>query len=352
MTTQTSSTPKTAATSGGRLQSSTALWLGIAFSLGFTALIYVLGPSLPQIDFLPDTGYAWYYWKLPEPTFWSRATSWGLYLSHQVVIWGLIWYGQRNKLKYTTGLHPVNVAMLAANAGFITLHLVQSHIWYDGLAQDTSIFSSQGSVIVMLILILLMENQRRGLFFGKKIDLLKEPARIVRRYHGYIFAWAVIYTFWYHPMEGTTGHLVGFLYTFLLMLQGSLMFTRTHLNKYWTFALEVIVLVHGTLVAVMQGNELWPMFFFGFAAMFIITQMWGLGLNKWWRWGFIAAYIVGVVIVYSSRGWVQMNEIVRIPAIEYLLVFVAAVLVWLIARGVALAGGALRGGPPPAASGD
>jgi hypothetical protein len=47
-----------------------------------------------------------------------------------------------------------------------------------------------------------------------------------------------------------------------------------------------------------------------------------------------------------------MNEIVRIPAIEYLLVFVAAVLVWLIARGVALAGGALRGGPPPAASGD
>ncbi len=351
MTTLKTATPESAVPTGG-MQSSTALWLGIAFSLGFTALIYALGPSLPQIDFLPDTGYAWYYWKLPEPTFWSRATSWGLYLAHQISFWAIIWYAQKSKLKYTSGLHRINIIALGVNALFITLHLVQSHIWYDGLAQDVSIFSSQGSVIVMLILILLMENQRRGLFFGKKINVLKETGGIVRRYHGYIFAWAVVYTFWYHPMEGSTGHLVGFLYTFLLMLQGSLMFTRTHLNKYWTFALEVIVLVHGTLVAIMQGNELWPMFFFGFAAIFIVTQMWGLGLNKYWRWGFIAAYIVGVIIVYSGRGWAQLNEIVRIPAIEYLLVFTAAVLVWLIARAVALVAGSLRGGPPPAVSGD
>ncbi len=31
----------------------------------------------------------------------------------------------------------------------------------------------------------------------------------VRRNHGYIFAWATIYTFWYHPMENTNGHLIG-----------------------------------------------------------------------------------------------------------------------------------------------
>ncbi|MCW5847777.1 MAG: hypothetical protein KIS95_11140 [Anaerolineae bacterium] len=333
------------------MQSSTALWLGILFSLGFTALIYLLGPALPQINFLPDTGASWYYWKLPEPTFWSRASVWGLYLGHQIAIWGLIWHAQRQKPKYTAGLHRVNVIALVVNALFIFLHLIQTHVWYDGLAQDVSIFSSQGSVILMLILILLMENQRRGLFFGRKVGFLKETGQVVRRYHGYIFAWAVIYTFWYHPMETSTGHLIGFLYTFLLMLQGSLMFTRAHLNRWWTLVLELAVVAHGTLVALMSNN-LWPMFFFGFAAIFIVTQMWGLGLSKWWRWGFIAAYVAAAVAVYSSRGWGNLNEIVRIPVIEYGLVFAAALLIWGIMRLAALAGRSLGRGRPPVASGD
>lgn len=319
------STPK------NMLTSSKALWGGVIFSFLFTGLIWLLRGAIPSIDFLPDQGASWYYWKLPEPTFWSRATAWGSYMFHQVAIWGLIYFGQKNKTKYTNGLHRLNIVALAVNAVFIVLHLLQTIFFYDGLAQDVSIWSSQGSVVLMLVMILLMENQRRGLFFGKKVGFLKETARVARKYHGYIFAWGVIYTFWYHPMEATMGHLLGFIYTFFLMVQGSLMFTRAHLNKWWTLVLEVSVLVHGTLVA-LQTNTMWPMFFFGFAGIFVVTQMYGLGLNKYWRWGFIAAYIAGVLVVYSGRGWASVNEIVRIPVIEYLLVFVLALIIWLIMR--------------------
>lgn len=317
------------------LTSSKALWGGVLFSFLFTGLIWLLRGAIPQIDFLPDQGASWYLWKLPEPTFWTRATAWSGYLLHQLAIWGLIYYGQKTQTKYTNGLHRINIIALAVNAVFIMLHFLQTIFFYDGLAQDVSIWSSQGSVVLMLVMILLMENQRRGLFFGKKVGFLKETARVARKYHGYIFAWGVIYTFWYHPMEATMGHLLGFIYTFFLMVQGSLMFTRAHLNKWWTFVLEFSVLVHGTLVA-LQTNTMWPMFFFGFAGIFIVTQMYGLGLNKYWRWGFIAAYIAGVAIVYSSRGWASVNEIVRIPVIEYLLVFVLALIIWLIMRIVGL----------------
>ena len=165
-------TPESAEPTRG-MQSMTALWLGIVISLALTGLIYLLAPLIPTINFLPDTGYEWYYWKLPEPTFWSRATSWGFYLAHQITFWAIIWYAQKSKLKYTSGLHRINVIALLVSAFFIVLHMVQTRFWYDGLAQDVSIFSSQGSVIVMLILILLMENQRRGLFFGRKINALK-----------------------------------------------------------------------------------------------------------------------------------------------------------------------------------
>ena len=181
-----------------------------------------------------------------------------------------------------------------------------------------------------------MENSRRGLFFGKKAPISKEIVRFARTYHGYIFAWATIFTFWYHPMENTSAHLIGFVYMFLLMLQGSLFFTRAHLNRWWTVTLEVMVLVHGTLVAVMQGNGIWPMFAFGFAGIFVITQMNGLGLSLKARLLILAAFIVSTLWVYSGRGWIKLNEIIRIPLIEYLAVFLLAGLIggglWLAKR--------------------
>jgi hypothetical protein len=134
------------------------LWGGIAFSLAFSALIWWAGERLAAVPHLPDTGPAWYYWKLPEPTFWSRATAWGFYLLHQLTIWGLIYYAQRSRPRYTTGLHKFNIAALAASAFFISLHFVQTHLWYDGLAQDVSVFSSQGSVIVLLVWVVLAEK--------------------------------------------------------------------------------------------------------------------------------------------------------------------------------------------------
>lgn len=308
------------------------LWLGITFSLAITVAIWALNPLLAKIELLPDTGYSWYFWKLPNPTIWTRFSVWGLYFAHQITFWWTIWYSQKNKAKYTSGLHNFNYWALGLNAIFILLRVVQTHIWYDGLAQDVSIFSSQGSVIVLLVWVLLMENSRRGLFFGKKVPISKEINRFARKYHGYYFAWATVYTFWYHPAVSTPAHLGGFFYMFLLLLQGSLFFTRIHVNKYWTFFQEFTVLVHGTIVAIFQANGLWPMFAYGFGAIFILTQLYGLGLKTWQRWALIGIYVASALYVYNGRLIQGFLEIIRIPAIDYILVFVLAGVFWLIIR--------------------
>jgi hypothetical protein len=245
---------------------------------------------------------------------------------HQVAVWWTIYYAQTRVKRYTSGLHPINRIALALNAGFMLLHFVQTHLFYDGLAQDVSIFSSQGSVIVLLVWVLLMENNRRGLFFGQRAPIRDEIVRYARLYHGYFFSWAAVYTFWFHPMVNTPGHLIGFIYMFLLLLQGSLFLTRAHTNIWWTFTLEFTVLVHGTLVALMQAGPggFWPMFFFGFLGIFIITQMHGLGLPRGVRWLLGAMYVGLAFQVYRVRGWEKLNEVVRIPLIDYLAVFVLA----------------------------
>lgn len=316
------------------VNSNRAMWWGIGFSFAFTLLIWAVRPFMPQIDFLPDQGVQWYYWKLPDPTFWTRASGWLGYLLHQVTIWGLIYYAQKSNAGYTRKLHRFNVIALGATALFCVLHLMQTWIWYDGLGQDLGTATSQGAVIIMLVLILLMENKRRGLFFGKKVKFLNKPGEIIRHYHGYIFSWAVIYTFWYHPMEATFGHLVGFLYTFLLLVQSSLFFTRAHVNKYWMFVQEAAVLIHGSLVAYEQQvrggmeNPFWLMFFWGFAALIVVTQMYGLGLSRPIRWLIIGLFVAGVTYSYAGRP-MDANEVIRIPVIEYGLVFIFALFIYL-----------------------
>ena len=68
---------------------------------------------------------------------------------------------------------------------------------------------------------------------------------------------------------------------------------------------------------------------FGFAGIFVITQMYGLGLSKRVKWGILGVFIASAIWVYSGRGWVQLNEIIRIPLIEYLAVFLLAGLIGL-----------------------
>jgi len=313
-----------------------AMWLGVLFSAALTGVIWLLGDRLAAFPKLPDQGVLWYYWKLSDPTWVTRLSAWGLYLVHQLANFWLIRKAQRAQLSYTSGLHPVNIQALAINGVFAVLHLIQTHLFYDGLAQDVSILSSQGSVIVLLVWVLMMENPRRGLFFGKRAPLHKDIIAWAKKYHGYFFSWAVVYTFWYHPMEATQGHLIGVFYTFVLMLQGSLFFTRIHINRWWMVAQEVLVLVHGTLVALQQGAGIWPMFFFGFATLFVVTQMHGLGLSRLTKALFTIAFGLGVAVVYSQRGLAQLNEVIRIPLIDYLSVFVLAGLIggglWLARR--------------------
>ena len=111
-----------------------AVWIGITFSLLFTGLIWWFGSYLDKIQLAPDQGASWYFWKLPNPTFWTRATAWGFYLLHQLSIWGLIYYAQTHIKKYSTKLRAINYLALGLNAFFILLHMFQTHFWYDGLA--------------------------------------------------------------------------------------------------------------------------------------------------------------------------------------------------------------------------
>lgn len=273
-----------------------------------------------------DNGFNYYLWKFRaiDQDVVARVTGWVFFIAH----FGSVGYllNKSKTAERVDGYSKYNVYLLLVNAFFIVLHFVHTWVWYDALAQDTPVWSSQGSVIIMLVLILIIENRRRGLFFGKKVPLPKEATRAVMKYHGIYIALATIFTFWYHPMENTIFHIIGFFYMYLLFIQMSFSRTKIHQNKYFNVALEVTVLFHGASVAFFSGNAPWSMFLFGFAFIFFVTQIYGLGLNKKTIHIMQGIFVLIALLTYSGlfndKTFIDLNEIIRIPTIEYLLVFV------------------------------
>jgi len=332
-----------------------AIAMGVAASRGWTA---TGGPEYANLTashrFASDQGSWDYLWKLKpnETTALTHAIPWVLYSLHQIAVWWSIYYAQEqtktwtkervmgDKSRYSHDLRAFNWASLGINAAFHVVHFIQTQTQYDALAQDVGISTSQASVIMILVFILLLEWRDRGIAFGypekatrnrwaDKFPLTTYPIDLVRTYHGYAFAWGAIYTFWYHPMEGTQAHAMGFFLTSMLMLQGSLAYTWAHLNPYWKLLVEAWVTIHGTVVAFQNGAATyeWGRFLFGFAWLLAMTQIFSLPFWKkihgGWRAVPFIIYWAAVIGSYSyirdaqGRAWVRMWEVTNIPLVEY-----------------------------------
>jgi hypothetical protein len=321
-------------------------WWGLAGCAAFMALVLVAGPYSDGFSIAPDKGDFWYYWQRSDATAWSRLSAWLPYCLHQGAIWYLIAAARRERPRYVRGLHRFNVLALGVNAFFMVLHVVQTRLFYDGLAQDVHEATSFGSVALMLFMILVMENQRRGMVFGRPLPLMQTAGDALRRYHGFFFSWAIIYTFWYHPVELTGGHIAGFAYMSLLLLQSSLFFTRFHVNRVWTATLEFLWCVHGAIIAafILQEGQMqfWSSFLFGGLAVFLITQLHGLGLTLRGKL-LVAAPIVAAMTTFYAVYPEALSSLPKQPMVLYGGAIVMAAVIFVLARlGGVLAGLARR----------
>ncbi|WOO89039.1 hypothetical protein R2F61_09255 [Mollicutes bacterium LVI A0078] len=292
-----------------------ALIISVVVSLLLVLLIVLVDPLVSDRVLAPDTGASHYYWKLPTRNNFNQVIVWLLFLIHLSGNYYLI----RKRLKVKERDFTIeNTNLLVFNVIMILIHFVQSIIGYDGLAQDVSVFSSQYSVIFMLVTIILMEIPRRGIIFGKKIKIDKNIMKFLYAIHGFVFTFSIVYTFWYHPVINTIGHLFGFFYMFLLFTQLSFVKTKIHTNPKWIVSLEVLVAFHGASVAYyVQNSSLWSMFLFGFGFIFVFTQIYGLALKKMQIYAIQLIFIICAVGYYLITDISNVHQILWIPIVEY-----------------------------------
>lgn len=210
---------------------------------------------------------------------------------------------------YSPEMRWWNWTMFFGNLFYSVAHIVQTQYQYDGLAQTSAEIFSLASAAIMLIVVLAMESPKRGLFFGYcRFD--RRFGKVMGEYHGYYISWAMTYTYWFHPCEGTMGHLAGFFYMFMIFAQSAFIFNTAHINKWWKFAIEVAVLPHGVMVALSghQNPSPWRMFGFGFGTVLVVTQIYGLGFNAWQKAGFWITYVIAVCWAFWWSGYTSTSS--------------------------------------------
>ena len=161
------------------------------------------------------------------------------------------------------------------------------------------------AVFLALTVALLMQQTERGIVFGFSLhsETLILLTNIVRRFHGYVFTWAVVFTFWHHPAEAGVEHLSGFFIILLFTTQACLMYTTSHLGVIWRILLELQMLFHAVIAEIHRTHrEVWKMFVSGSLAVFVITQMHAFPLSFLTKSGILAAYILLLYFLYRRSS--------------------------------------------------
>lgn len=296
----------------------------VAFTV-ISGLTVIFSPLLQRFyPLLPDKGAWWYFWQTAEPTIAGKISYWLGYALHQILCWLILFKARNIGMAEPGKAHKWNTLLLVVNLAFVSLHLLQTQLFYDGLATDVPVWSSQGSVILMLILVLFLKMPERGIIFGIGRKTPEKMLQFTKKTHGFYISWALVYTFWFHPMEGNWGLLSGFIYMFLLFIQMSLFNTDAHVNSAWQVLLEVFVAVHAFLITIYKEwyyNEtvgMWPMFLYGFLFLFVFTQVYSLNWPAWLRIVLQLTFIAAVVITYTTvRDINKLYEILFIPGALY-----------------------------------
>ncbi|KAI8381020.1 uncharacterized protein BYT42DRAFT_494138 [Radiomyces spectabilis] len=174
--------------------------------------------------------------------------------------------------------------------------IAQAHTFYDGLAVDVSEAVTQGSVIAILVIALILAIPSRGVIFGlgrkPSSELFAEMMQFAKKYHGYLVSFGTVTNFHYHP--------------------------ASHRNKSWILFLELWVFIHGSVTALIQPGSTWQIFSFGFLAVFLLNQVYWTRLAKH---PFILATLYalyGIWVAWVFREDKKYFRIIFIPAAEYL----------------------------------
>lgn len=214
----------------------------------------------------------------------------------------------------------------------VLLHVLQTHFWFDGLARDTPEILALGSVALLLVWVMVMESGKRGVCFGAGRRVLRgELVRCGRDLHPWVFSWACVWNFWFHPCVGYGAFVLGFWYKFMLLVQASLMMTNVHRGKWWRLVLETWVLVHGVLTPLFvqhQRTGLWIMFFMGFLGTFVGNQLYApeFGIERRGKLIVGGAYLIAAMMFLLRFGLKNAYVIAAVP-VANLVIFLSIILV-------------------------
>ena len=342
------------------MDSYTGLLVGVGVCVVVVLLTKLLGGRLRR-NFHPLPvwrGVLWYRWKsLPSKearefslftgvnfphSFRLRAKwAWLGFLLHFIfltgmIVWAQVHFSGRSAHNcptpsspdwcgWTNELEPIHFMFLAGTGVFILLHLLQTHYGYDGIAQDSPELVPIIGTVLALCVLALMQQTERGLVFGYGLshDTFVALTNIARRFHPFIVGWDIVFTFWYHPMEGGSHHLHGLLPLLCVMVQGCLLFSTAHLNPLWRVGLELLGFPHALYVEWSHPERgRWKMFLTGVLLTPIVVHFHIFKISVALTTALLACYVTIFLYLYRDMPWSKWSEPLHFPAIIFFLIFV------------------------------
>ncbi|KAI9295602.1 hypothetical protein K502DRAFT_348867 [Neoconidiobolus thromboides FSU 785] len=288
------------------------------------SLNYLGHPILGKIE-----GQIIYPWQSVTPHSFIRGYLWLGYLSHQLIQFIFIFKLMKltkfkDKQNNQSLINYYNNRMKFINFFFICMKFYLNIKYYDGLAIDLHEIIALFSVTLILIIIVILKSNERGLILSYKPTTLSwlNFKQFVFQIHSYLCSFGSILNFWYHPIGCNIAFLIGYYYQLILIYQTSTSFTQQHNSN--LILLELLVILHSTTTSLFQSKMNFQLFYFGYLCLFLINysyaECYQKYLGKYWK-----SILIGmnIILFYFVGNIEKFHTIFYIPSSIYLLVIAA-----------------------------
>ena len=221
---------------------------GIALSIILGLLVYGLSSLLDRFNriYSPNVDADC---VIKHPNTLSHLFIWSLYISHQVFHWSMLYYAQNYLKQSSRKIHPFHYWMAGMNLVFVLLHLIQTHVTYDGLVCSHLIHDHSLLWILWFILALsihIVESDRRGFFLCYSFFHSPKLVKFAKKTLWLLFSAVILFNFWNYPLDvnHNSGLVVQVLELFFIAYS-CLARTSFHENKYWLLWLEISAMQFG-----------------------------------------------------------------------------------------------------------
>lgn len=250
-----------------------------------------------------------------------------LFMLHMVMLQIILYHLHRIKTNKRKKLYVHNYLLLVTNFLFLLVFLFLQVFVGEGMEESITLTSHIISVFLASIGIMFVLHHTGTVLYSIKSKKVQQCIKDIAPNYGFYLVYICVSIIWLPFLYGYKVEFFVFAYSFLLLVQLSLVYTNLHNNSFWGITFEIALILHIVSYGIFIGN--YVILLGGTILAIYVVYSRSKKVKKVQRIGILTLTGVGILVLgYFEKEQLQLAKVISDEF--YVMIAVSAIVTFYI----------------------